>query len=132
MSYNSLKSISWVTLWLSIILTYFLVLLQVLKSVLQLLPNPALKKVTIHFEKAIFFQVQELGLQADYNKDWGTYAYIRTAITLLFLPATEIPAMYGQFQGMVNAVRWQELDQRLHMQAILLEDLKGPSFLSTC
>ena len=41
-----------------------------------------------------FFQVQDLGLQADYNNDRGTYVFIRKVMALPFLPAEQIPAMY--------------------------------------
>ena len=47
-----------------IVLTFLLVLLQVLKSVLELLPNPALKRVTIDFEKAVWIRLVP-------SRSWG-------------------------------------------------------------
>ena len=47
-----------------------------------------------------FFQVQDLGLQADYNNDRGTYASIRKVMALPFLPAEPVSAMYARIQTM--------------------------------
>ena len=48
-----------------------------------------------------------MGLQADYNNDRGTYAFIKK-MALLFLPAVEIPAMYGQPQEMASTPKLQQ------------------------
>lgn len=106
---------------------------KVLKAVLHLPPvQPALAKVTIDFEKAIWTvlrellpdvevqgcvfhwtqalwrKVQELGLQPNYMNDRGTYSFIRKVMALPFLPATEIPAMYAQLQANASTPRLQQ------------------------
>ena len=59
---NCFVSISWIEKKITkdVLTFFFLAPLQVLKSVLELLPNPALKRVTVNFEKAIWIVLREL------------------------------------------------------------------------
>ena len=95
---------------------------KVLKSIVQLLPNPAIQKVVIDFESAIwgairqvlpsvvimgcvFYwtqalwrKIQALGLQAAYTSDNGTFKFLRKAMALPFLPHDEIVHVFHQLQ----------------------------------
>ena len=52
-----------------------------------------------------------MGLQADYNNDQGSYAFIRKVMALPFPPAEEIPAMYARLQKMTSTQKLQQLMQ---------------------
>ena len=70
------------------------------------------QKQAVQFKCILFFfQVQDLGLQADYNNDRGTYAFIRKVMALPFLPAEQIPAMYTRLQAMASTQKLQQLMQ---------------------
>lgn len=46
-----------------------------------------------------FFQIQELGLQQQYNNDRGTYQYLRQIMALAFLPEDEIEPMFEHLKA---------------------------------
>ncbi|XP_074631182.1 uncharacterized protein LOC141889768 [Acropora palmata] len=92
---------------------------KVLKKIIELLPSkPAIKQVTIDFEKALWAafrtvlpaisiqgcvfhwtqavwrKVQELGLQRAYSEDDAVYKYVRKLMALPFLPHRQISRMF--------------------------------------
>lgn len=107
---------------------------KVLKKIIELLPSkPAIKQVTIDFEKALWAafrtvlpaisimgcvfhwtqavwrKVQELGLQRAYSEDDAVYKYIRKLMALPFLPHRQISRMFLRLEVQAQTEPLQNL-----------------------
>ena len=54
---------------------------------------------------SFFFQIQELGLQQQYNNDRGTYQYLRQIMALAFLPEIEPMLEHLRAQAATDQLR---------------------------
>ena len=65
------------------------------KCFVSVMPEVELKGCAFHWSQAVWRKVQEYGLQQQCMKDRGTLMYIKRLITLPFLPAQHIPAVFN-------------------------------------
>ena len=97
-----------------------------------MLPNPAVQKVVIDFESAIWGalrkvlptvkimgcvfhwtqalwrNIQALGLQSAYTSDYGTFKFLRRVMALPFLPHDQIDDVFDILQEKATTVPLQE------------------------
>ncbi|XP_078343061.1 uncharacterized protein LOC144628821 [Oculina patagonica] len=64
----------------------------------EVLPDVTVKGCVFHWTQALWRKIQDLGLQASYQSDDGTFKYLRKIMALPFLPASEIPAMFTRLK----------------------------------
>ncbi len=65
----------------------------------KIFPQVALRGCLFHWNQAIYRKIQDLGLQAAYQKRQGTHKFCRTIMALPFLPQEWIPRIFEQIRS---------------------------------